>query len=86
VDAGFRGTLTLALEFARSGRLIPGRRIIQVEAQVVLPLRSYQARGSYKEQRGPTVNKSNSIAFQSTIAEDPEAESAEARRRERSYA
>jgi dCTP deaminase len=68
VDAGFHGTLTLELEFSRSGRLIPSRRLLQVEAQTVAPWRSYRRTGSYLGQEGPTVNRSRgAIAFRAEV-------------------
>lgn len=64
VDAGFRGTLTLELDFQRSGILLPGKRVIQVEGQIVFPRRSYVRTGRYLDQKGPTTNRApKAIAF-----------------------
>lgn len=67
IDPGFLGQITLELEFARSGRLIPHMPILQVEAQLCFPLRSYQQTGRYNHQAGPTLNKNKEIAFCSTV-------------------
>jgi dCTP deaminase len=64
VDPGFRGNLTLELEFARSGRLLPFMPIIQVEGMVVFPRKDYRARkGHYGGSDGVVTNQNRMIAF-----------------------
>ncbi len=61
IDPGFHGTLTLELEFAVPGKLVPEKPVIQVEAQLVLPFRSYK--GHYLGQNAPEPNRNPDIAF-----------------------
>ena len=64
IDPGFHGFLTLELDFKVSGFLIPGRRIIQVEAETVLPWKQY--RGHYNGQGQAAPNRNPEVAFQPT--------------------
>lgn len=65
IDPGFQGQLTLELLFDREGILVPGKRIIQVEAQQVdydvPPSRSYD--GHYQGSEGVVPNQNPDIAF-----------------------
>lgn len=55
IDPGFHGYLTLELVFDRSGYLVPRKPIIQVEAALAFPGRTY--RGHYQDQGLSTPNR-----------------------------
>jgi dCTP deaminase len=71
VDPGFVGHLTLELQFDRSGYLVPGHPVIQVEAQVVLPRKTYAQRsGNYMHQSHAVPNRNAGIAFIAVLASE----------------
>ncbi len=61
IDPGFKGPITLELQFDLPGKLVAYKPIIQVEAQLVFPLKAYS--GRYNGQERPQPNLNEDIAF-----------------------
>ena len=61
IDPGFKGPLTLELEFSLPGKLVPGKPILQVEAAFVLTYKTYN--GHYQHQHRAQPNLNPNIAF-----------------------